>query len=88
MIRKILTMTVAALAVTVSVAASAESARVRRAGEAITWSQSMQLLKDSGYTHPVIIQSAADGGGWIGLASKDGRRVDIAVDPQGNVSQH
>ncbi len=88
MIHKIITMIVAAVAVAASSAAFAESASAPQSVDAKTWSQSIELLKNDGYTHPVIIQSAGAPGSWIGSASKDGHRVDVAVDAAGNVTQH
>jgi hypothetical protein len=84
------TLAVAALmlAITASSAALGDGAKLRRSDHAITWSQSLELLKNKGYAHPLIIQSATVPGNWIGSASKDGHRVDVAIDALGNVSQH
>jgi hypothetical protein len=84
--RKIFTFA-AMIATAGSSAAFADGPRIPFSADAITWSQSMRLLKNNGYTHPVIVQSAAAPGGWIGSASKDGRRVDVAVDPEGKVTE-
>ncbi|HKT18370.1 MAG TPA: PepSY domain-containing protein [Stellaceae bacterium] len=75
------------VAVVVSSAAFADGESTAVPRRDMTWWQSMQLLEKNGYTHAIIIQSAKTPGRWIGSASKDGRRVDVSVDPEGKVTQ-
>jgi hypothetical protein len=79
--------TAGAIAVVVASTALADSAKTASPGHNPTWSQSMQLLKKNGYTHPIIIESLETPGVWIGSAAKDGRRVDVAVDAEGHVTE-
>jgi|SwirhisoilCB3_FD_contig_31_752756_length_759_multi_2_in_0_out_0_1 hypothetical protein len=76
-----------AVAVAVASAALADSATTAAPEHNPTWSQSILLLKKSGYTHPIIIESLETPGAWIGSAAKDGRRVDVAVDAEGHVTE-
>lgn len=76
-----------AIAVVIGSAALADSERTAASGRNPTWSQSIQLLKKNGYTHPIIIESLETPGMWIGSATKDGRRVDVAVDAEGHVTE-
>lgn len=87
MIAKFFVLTAGAVAVVIGSAAFADSERTVAPGRDLTWSQSMQLLQKNGYTHPIIIQSVETPGIWIGSATKDGRRVDVAIDAGGNVTE-
>jgi spermidine/putrescine-binding protein len=56
--------------------------------KAKAWQEAMQALKAAGYTQGVLMPSAEQAGAWIGSArDKDGKRVDVAVDNKGNVTQ-
>jgi hypothetical protein len=75
------------VAMVIGSAALADGERTATPGRNPTWSQSIQLLKNNGYIHPIIIESLETPGMWIGSATKDGRRVDVAVDAEGHVTE-
>jgi len=85
MIWKVFVLAAIPLACIASSAAFADRLGPPVSGNATTWSRSILLLQNDGYTHVMIIQSAVSPGWWIGSASKDGRRVDVAIDPEGKV---
>ena len=86
-LEKLFVLACLAVAMVIGSAAFADGERTVVPRRDMTWWQSMQLLEKSGYTHAIIIQSAETPGRWIGSASKDGRRVDVVVDPEGKVTQ-
>lgn len=67
--------------------ADAGGAPPARASAANAWMETIQLLEHNGYSHGVIVQSVAVPGGWIGSAEKDNRRVEVAVDAKGKITE-
>jgi hypothetical protein len=87
MVEKFFFLTCFVIAVAVCSAAFADDESTAVPRRDMTWSQLMQRLEKSGYTHPIIIQSARTPGMWIGSATKDGRRADVAIDAEGHLTE-
>lgn len=91
--RRLLALAAAALLASLATPSFADSAGAAAAGnrppltdDEKAWQEAMHALKAKGYSEGVIMPSVLTPGAWIGSArNKDGKRVDIAVDAEGNV---
>ena len=50
-----------------------------------TMSEARSHIMDKGYTHITMLKKDSEGV-WRGMATKDGRRVHVSLDYQGNVN--
>ncbi len=55
-----------------------------KGANSFTMSEAQSRIMDKGYTHVSGMKKDSDGV-WRGMASKDGQRVHVSVDFQGNV---
>lgn len=56
-----------------------------KGSNSFTMAEAQSRISDKGYTHVSVLKKDANGV-WRGMATKDGQRVSVSVDYQGNVN--